>query len=487
MKYKNISIWSEIPQDQICNSLNEDIYVDVLIIGGGITGLSTAYHLINSNLKICLVEKNEIAHGVSSRTTGKLTFLQKNLCSKISKYHGHEKMKLYIESQIEAIKIVQDIIEKEKIECNFEKVSSYLFSNTDPEKVKKELKEYSSLCIKTNTIDKLPNDLKTDSAFYIQDTYVFHPIKYLYALKNIILKKNVSIYENTNILSINKRQDHFECKTKYNLIKAKYIVLATHYPYFLFPFLLPLKTTIEKSYIGSYKVKENLKFSAITVSKPTISIRYYSDNNKNYEIYLSNSHSSCFKFNEQDNFNELFHHHVHPTYIWSNKDIMTNDSLPYIGYINNNDNILIGTGYNTWGMTNGSLAGKILADIILNKQNKYIELFSPLRKLNIGQAINFPVSIASSVYSIIKTKINKQKAWYPDNIKFEKRNGKNVAIYIDENKKEHIVYNLCPHMKCSLIFNVVEKTWDCPCHGSRFDIDGNVIEGPSNYNITFKK
>ena len=86
-----------------------------------------------------------------------------------------------------------------------------------------------------------------------------------------------------------------------------------------------------------------------------------------------------------------------------------------------------------------------------------------------------------------KSKIKKNKAWYPNNVIFEKRNGKNVAIYIDEDNKEHIVYNLCPHLKCSLIFNEIEKTWDCPCHGSRFDIDGNSIEGPSNYDIKYKE
>ena len=84
----------------------------------------------------------------------------------------------------------------------------------------------------------------------------------------------------------------------------------------------------------------------------------------------------------------------------------------------------------------------------------------------------------------IKSKLNKQKAWYSKNVRFEKRNGKNIAIYTDENKKEHIVYNKCPHMKCSLVFNREEKTWDCPCHGSRFDIDGNIIEGPSVEKVT---
>ena len=149
-------------------------------------------------------------------------------------------------------------------------------------------------------------------------------------------------------------------------------------------------------------------------------------------------------------------------------------------------NFLIGTGYNTWGMTNGSLAGKILADIILKKENKYIELFNPKRKLNKGKIINFPIALCSTAYSFIKSKISKNKSWYSNHVKFENRDGVSVAIYIDENNKEHIVRNICPHLKCSLLFNELEHTWDCPCHGSRFDIDGKCLEGPSNYDITYK-
>ena len=165
---------------------------------------------------------------------------------------------------------------------------------------------------------------------------------------------------------------------------------------------------------------------------------------------------------------------------------MTNDLLPYIGRLNES-NILIGTGYNTWGMTNGSLAGKIISDIILDRKNRYIELFNPHRKLNLGSFLNFPVALFSSAYSFLKTKVSKNKDWYSERVRFEKRNGRDVGIYIDDEGIEHIVYNLCPHMKCSLIFNEIEKTWDCPCHGSRFDIDGKSIEGPSNYDITYSE
>lgn len=483
---KNYSIWSEEIKNKY-SKLDNDIKVDVLIIGGGITGISTAYHLRNSKLKVCLVEKNIIASGVTSRTTGKLTYLQENIYSKLKTYHSIDKTKLYLESQKDAIKIVKDIVNKEHIDCNLEKVSSYTFTKNKNNKYYKEKELMKELNIKIKETNKLPNKENVYDSFYTEDTYVFHPIKYLNSLANICNKNNIKIYENTSILSINKENNFYICKTDTYTIKTKYIVLALHYPYFLIPFEMPIKCTLEKSYIEAYKVDKNYKFSAISISKPTISTRFYNDN-INYQIYLSNSHNTSIHDNDLKNFYNLIKQKDKEVdYLWSNKDIITNDSLPFIGSLNDNNTILIGTGYNTWGMTNGSIAGKILSDIILNKENKYIELFNPRRSINLGKVINFPIILGSTLYSFSKSKIYKNKSWYSPNVKFEKRNGKNIAIYIDEKKHEHKVYNLCPHLKCSLTFNEIEHTWDCPCHGSRFDIDGHLIEGPSNYDISYKE
>ena len=249
---------------------------------------------------------------------------------------------------------------------------------------------------------------------------------------------------------------------------------------------MPFKTYIEKSYISAFKVKKNYKYSSISTSKPIVSMRYHKEDDVNYKIYLTNSHSTCFHDNYRDNFKVLFKNNK-PDYIWSNKDIITSDLLPFIGGINKDNTLLIGTRYNTWGMTNGSLAGKIISDIILKKDNKYVKLFDPLRGINLGKILNFLIILGSNLISFIKSRVYKQKKWYPSNVRFEKRNGKDVAIYIDSDKKKHIVYNKCPHLKCGLVFNEIEKTWDCPCHGSRFDIDGKCIEGPSNYNISYKE
>lgn len=479
---KTRSIWLE--SSSKCNPTNKNCDVDVLIIGGGITGISTAYHLINSNLKVCLVESNLVGHGVTSKSTAKLTFLQETVYSSLEK----EKARLYLKSQKEAIDIVNKIINDNDIKCNYENVSSIVFTNNEKEvkKIKKEEELLKEFGINVKRINKLPSGEKIEYGISVNDTAVFNPIKYLNALKKICLKNGICIYENTKIVNIEYDGNYYICKANKNFIKTKYIVFATHYPYFLFPYFMPMKCYLEKSYISAFLVDNNFSFSAITSSYPTISLRYYSDKNKTYQIYLNGSHNLCNKYNEKVNFKNLINNlKVKPEYIWSNKDIMTNDRLPYIGEIKNN--MYIATGYNTWGMTNGSIAGKIISDSILDKSNIYIDLFDPRRGLNLKKLSTFPLILFSNIKSFVGMKLKKYKNWYGDNIIIKKEDGKDIAIYIDDDGNEHIVYNKCPHLKCSLLFNEIEKTWDCPCHGSRFDIDGKLIEGPSNYNICYKK
>lgn len=479
---KNASIWLDNIDYTPNEPLNKNIDVDILIIGGGITGLNIAYHLKDKDMKICLVERNKIGHGVTARTTAKLTYLQETIYTKLK----GEKGKLYLESQIEAIKIVEDIINKNNIKCDYEKVPSYLFTDEEKNinKIKREKEFLEKAGIKVNEIIKLPNNRTVEYGIFVDNTAVFHPIKYLISLKKV-LKDKIDIYENTKIKDIWQEQNYYICKTEQNIIKAKKVIIATHYPYFLLPFMMPLKCHLEKSYVAAFE-QENFHFSAINTNQPTISVRYHQDDKKSYQLYLNGSHNLAFKNNEEENFQKLLKEiNVQPIYIWSNKDIITNDYLPYIGELK--DNMYIATGYNTWGMTNSAIAGKIISEMIIKKENKYQKLFDPRRSINLSSAIKNSLDIFNNLKSFAGSKIIKNKSWYSNNVKYKEINGDKVAIYIDENKKEHIVYQKCPHFKCTVIFNEKEKTWDCPCHGSRFDIDGHCIEGPSNYNIVYNK
>ena len=166
-------------------------------------------------------------------------------------------------------------------------------------------------------------------------------------------------------------------------------------------------------------------------------------------------------------------------------DVMTNDFMPLVGRISEDDkNVFIATGYNTWGMTNGTVAGKIIYDLVSNKKNKYEKVFDPTRSMNIIKLKNFVVNTAmSNTKAYTFNLIKKNPSWYKNKACVTKIDGKRVGIYFDKDGNKHIVSNICPHLKCFLTFNEVDKTWDCPCHGSRFDVDGNVVKGPSCYNI----
>lgn len=475
---KKTSIWANI-KDIDCDKLNKNMEVDVLIVGGGITGLSTLLELQNSNLKTILVERNMCGHGVTSRSTAKITYLQEQIYMNIRK-SSYDNASQYLKSQIDAVNSLKDIIIKNHIDCDLKEVSSYIFTN-DEKNVTKLDEEYDFLTSNHVPAEKTKLEgVNNILALKVDHTYTFHPLKYINHLKNMMKD---SIYENSKVEKINKKDGYYYSKVDGHIIKSKYVVLATHYPYFLIPLLFPFKNHVETSYIGAKEVKSSHDISAINIDKPCISIRYYQDGKKNYLIYLFQSYASCNIKSIQGNFDEL-NKDDHFDYIWSNKDIITNDYMPYIGRIyKDDDTFLLACGYNTWGFTNGCLAGKILSDIITKKDNPYVLLFSPHRNINLNKIVRLPIDLGCSVKAIVKStkgNVNNSKVIY------KKIDGKNVAIYKDKNGKEHIVLNKCPHMKCGLVFNEVEETWDCLCHGSRFTIDGKCIEGPSNFDISFK-
>ena len=352
--------------------------LDVAIIGGGLTGLSTAYYLRNSSLKVAVFEQSKIGGGVTSRSTAKITYLQGDIYQRLG-----NKAKSYYLSQKEAIWELLKIIEDENISCELEKVPSIIFclNKENDSKIQFEKKLLESFGAHPYEVQH-PN---ISSGIGISDSYVFHPLKFLSGLYKALISK-VFIYENTLVFDMKKEDGHYLIHTTNGDFFAKNVVIANHYPFFLLPNLFPLKTYVQREYVNAAKISHPSLFTAINIDSDLHSIRYY----KNYLLYGSNRHRLTEKIDfgknydkSRSDFKRLFD--KIPERTWDNQDIVSHDLLPFIGRFDSH--LYVGTAYRGWGMTNCVLAGRIISSFILYHTALYQDLFSPTR-MNLGLAIN---------------------------------------------------------------------------------------------------
>lgn len=474
---KNSSIWNNLKEYKLNNSSIKN--TDILIVGGGITGITLGYLIKDLNKDVTIVDKANIGRGVTSLSSAKISYIQKDIYQKLNKKYGLESSKLYLKSQKESIDIIKNIISKNNIECDLEKIKSYLFASTNNgvKKLDNEMKMLEKLGIKC-TKSNFPIEFPCVKSFFVQDTYVFHPIKYIYGVLDII-KNKINIMEKTIVLEIQKKDDEYLVFTNSGLIKAKTVVITCHYPFFIKPGFVIFKNHIEREYVNSSKIDKHYNFAAINIESSVKSIRFYKDN----ILYVSNNHRLNNKIDYDKNYEKSIrdfkkYFKVEPEYTWSNQDLFTTDSLPLIGCLDNN--LYISTGYNGWGITNGIIGAKVISDMINGVDNIYEKLFNP-KRFNLSMALN------SFVDGLFYAKSYVESLIYNSDLTYVKKiDGIKYNVYKDSNGIEHFVQRKCPHMKCNVVFNSNDLTWDCPCHGSRFDIDGNVVLGPTKYDIKRK-
>lgn len=487
------SLWQDYNNIDRFKSITRNMETDILIIGAGITGISTAYNLIDTKYNVILIDGHRLADSTTAKSTGKITFLQDLVYSNLNDMYGLETANLYYESQKDAIRTIKKNIKEENIDCDFIKSDSITFTNNRKEIFK--LKNEQQVLDKLNINYEI---ITNDNIMYgikVKGTYTFNPVKYLKGLiSKIQISKNITIYEDSIINKIKKEDKYYIVYINEVKIKTNKIVLACHYPFFTIPFFIPFRTYCQKSYLSASKINNIDDINAISCDSNTISYRYYDDKTNKYLIFLNGTSNVCNKLNYYKNYklcNECTKKITGNTisYSWTNTDVMTHDNIPFIGRISSPDrNVFIATGYNTWGMTNGTIAARIITSLINNKQNKYAKLFNPNRPVNYVKIKSFiNNTLLSNIKAYTFNLIKKNVYWNKDKAIITTINKKRVGIYIDNIGNKHIVSNICPHLKCCLTFNKVDKTWDCPCHASRFDINGNVIKGPSVYNIKIKK
>ena len=495
----NKSYWVESTPKTNYNSISADITTDVLIIGGGITGIFTAYMLSESGLSISIVEADKMAMGVTANTTAKITSQHGLLYNYLLNSFGFETAKGYLDSNEEAIKTISDIIKKENINCDFISQDAYVYTcdKSNTSKIVDEVSSVTSLGLKAEYVTNSPLPFPIEAAIKFPNQAQFHPRKYLLSLLKVLEKKNVNLYENSQVTNIKHIKDKYEITVNDKKITAKYLVMASHYPIKNFPGMYFIKMYQDASYAIGVELEKNV-FDGMYISCDTPATSFRNtplDNGKKLLIVGGASHKTGdtnvdieSSYTNLENYIKSIYPKAKIKYRWMTEDCVSLDKIPYIGEFSKFlPNMYVATGYKKWGMTTSHVAAKIISDKIMGKENPYEKIYTATRLEPIKNSKEFGNMLKQSVYSLAINKGSKPIISYTelenDNGGVVDYKGEKLGIYKDKNGKMFAVVPYCKHLGCELSWNNLEKTWDCPCHGSRYDYMGKIITEPTTKSL----
>lgn len=473
-------LWSETASIKDRPCLGKDIETDIVVIGAGLAGILIAYMLKKHGREVVIVEARKPGSGNTRNTTAKITSQHELIYNKIIKEFGVEKASHYATLNELAIKKYRNIIEEEKIDCDFEEKDAYVYSLDKIEEIEKETTAAKSLGIDAEFTDKCSLPFKVKGAVKFKNQAQFNAYKFVSALS-----EDLTIYGGTKAIDI----EDDKVFTDKGVIKAKHIVVATHYPFVNVPGYYFLRMHQERSYVVAIEDADDVEGMYIDMSKDGYSFRNYKNllllggiPQRTGENEKGGAYDALIKKAKE------LYPHCNIKYYWSAQDCMTHDGIPFIGqYSKTTPNMYVATGFNKWGMTSSMVAAMIITDKILGKENEYADIFSPTR-VDISLSINNLMKdgiettknfIAQKIH-VPKETIDHIKNGHGGIVEYE---GEKVGVYKDENGKVYLVTTKCPHLGCELKWNADELSWDCPCHGSRFDYKGNWLDAPATLEI----
>jgi glycine/D-amino acid oxidase-like deaminating enzyme/nitrite reductase/ring-hydroxylating ferredoxin subunit len=483
-----ISKWKdEINVQQRYPTLDKKIEVDITIIGGGITGVTTAYLLSNEGLRVALIERNQIGSGETGNTTAMITHFFDSYSSKLEKDTNIESTKAYWDAKQLAIEKIQEFVIKENINCDLTKCSSYIYALDDNgiKDLERELEyaEKFSYKLKLEYANMFPFENK--GHIEIPDQYKFHPRKYILELIEKAKENGVHVFENTQATDIKEQDDFSIIKTTSGEIHTNKIVLATHYPYSKDPILLG-KLTPYNSYVIEVEIAKDIFVEGNYWDTQDPYMYFRIEKGEAIDILIVGGcdhrtgkleREAPYKDLElylQDTLGIKEYKLLHT---WSGQVIESNDGLPFIGKYK--DNKYIATGFWGNGMTFGTFSAILLADIICGRDNQFEKIFA-VNRLNKPTAfINEGLENAKDFIVGRLPTFDKDES-DTESGQIISEDGKKVAVYKDKNGKTIKISAYCTHMGCIVNWNKTDKTWDCPCHGSRFSTKGKVITGPAD-------
>lgn len=474
-------------------SLDKDMDVDVVIVGGGITGLTSAYLLVNEGLKVAVLEAGRLLNGTTGHTTAKVTAQHDLIYDEFIRNFGRSKARLYYEANTDALNFIKQTVESHQIDCDFTMQDAYIYATTDEYtlKLEKEAEAYKKLNIDGELVDHIPFNIEIKKALVMKNQAQFHPIKYLVHLIQTIQQKGGLIFEHTTAVNAESGDKPTVLTREGIRVTGSYVLSCSHFPFYEGLGLYSTRMHADRSYILAVKTQERYPGGMyLSVDQPTRSLRSAIIDGEEMILVAGESHQTgqgkdtMEHYKALQEFGEQVFDLENIVYRWSAQDLVTLDKIPYIGELtSSHPNILVATGYRKWGMTNGTAAALLFRDIILDKENAYQDLYSPSRFYANPSLKNFLVENADVVSHLIKGKLEISDVRAEDLSNDEGSvvtiEGQRKGAYKDREGKLHIVDTTCTHIGCEVEWNSGDRSWDCPCHGSRFFYTGEVIEGPA--------
>lgn len=472
------SIWSQsctIPQRQ---PLTGDLEVEAAVIGGGMAGILTAFLLQEAGYQVAVVEAGRIASGQSRNTTAKITAQHGMVYQKLIRTLGAEEARQYARANQEAVQAYKALIREKQIPCDLEERCAYVYGG-DAQALQEEAQAAASLGLPAEYAHHVPIPVPAAGAVRFTGQAQFHPLKFLRHLS-----QDLAVYEHTPVQQVEEDR----LITPRGCIKARHIVFACHFPFLNVPGLYFARLHQERSYVLALEGAPQVEGMYISGEAGGWSFRNWGD-----LLLLGGENHRTGESGKGGRYERLRQKAAEwfpgsrEVACWSAQDCITPDGVPYIGrYAASRPNWYVATGFQKWGMTTSMVSATILRDMITGKDNPYARVFAPDRLETAaipGMAADGGKAVKGLAKRFFQMPTQAAEEIPPGEGGIVLWEGEKVGVYKDEDGSVHKVDIRCPHLGCQLEWNPDEQSWDCPCHGSRFDRYGRLISGPAQEDI----
>jgi glycine/D-amino acid oxidase-like deaminating enzyme/nitrite reductase/ring-hydroxylating ferredoxin subunit len=485
------SFWVATTPETDYPQLQGDFEVDVAVVGAGITGITTAILLKRAGKRVALLDAKRIGLGATGYTTAKITSGHGVVYSQLTDTFGEDGAKVYAESNQAAIERIAEL----GTDCDFERKDNYVFAQQpeEREQLEREAEAMQKLGLPASFVTETPLPFDTAGAVKLEQQAQFHPRKYLLRLAETIPGDGSHLFENTRARFVN-RGEPCTVETERGNVNATDVVLATHLP-FMDRGLFFTKAQPHRSYavaapIDPAQAPEGMFINA---GLPTRSIRTIRDGDRLLVQTGGHGHKpGASGEDERQRYDvlEAFLREHWPQagpveFRWSTQDYMSLDRVPYVGRLHRRaQHVFVATGYSKWGMTAGTVAAEILSDTILGRESPWAALYDSKRLEPRATALKFAKENATTGFRFLAQRLARAEKRAPDELDagegaILRIGGLKRAVYKDEGGAMHVLSPVCRHLWCYVEWNEAERSWDCPCHGSRYTGEGRLIQGPS--------